>query len=70
MAVIGRRGGAALIYEQGEGREEGCGVVHWRDGGGVQAAENNPPPMPLVEVVETVAQHQAAGFSPSTIAEV
>ena len=29
-----------------------------------------PPPMPLAEVVKTVAQHQAAGFSPSTVAEV
>ena len=27
-----------------------------------------PPPMPLAEVVKTVAQHQAAGFSPSTVA--
>lgn len=26
-----------------------------------------PPPMPLAEVVKTVAQHQAAGFSPSTV---
>ena len=26
----------------------------------------SPPPRPLTEVVEAVAQHQAAGFSPST----
>ena len=35
-----------------------------------QIAEINPPPGPLAEVVKTVAQHQAAGFSPSTMAEV
>lgn len=29
-----------------------------------------PPPMPLAEVVKTVAQHQAAGFSPSTVSLV
>ncbi len=26
-----------------------------------------PPPVPLAEVVETVAKHQAAGFIPSTV---
>ena len=29
----------------------------------------NPPSRPLTEVVEAVAQHQAAGFSPSTVAD-
>ena len=29
-----------------------------------------PPPMPLAEVVKTVAQHQAAGFSPSTVTQL
>ena len=32
--------------------------------------KNNPPPGPLAEVVKAVAQQQAAGFSPSTVAEV
>ena len=36
----------------------------------VRSQKINPPPIPLAEVVKTVAQHQAAGFSPSTVAEV
>ncbi len=32
--------------------------------------KNNPPPGSLAEVVKAVAQQQAAGFSPSTVAEV
>ena len=36
----------------------------------VRPQKINSPPMPLAEVVETVAQHQAAVFSPSTVAGV
>ena len=41
-------------------------VEEWLDG---VSEEISPPPKhyrPLTEVVETVAKHQAAGFSPST----
>jgi len=34
----------------------------------VTSEKENPPPRPLAEVVEAAAQHQAAGFSPSTAA--